>query len=234
MSSRSRPPISDPAEPLDLGGQPALATVPAGARALLLCAHGAGAGMRHHFFVELATALAERDVATVRWDLPYMAAGRKRPDPPAICHRAVVSVAAAAAARWPTLARFAGGKSFGGRMTSQAAALGHDLGVRGLVFLGFPLHPAPSPGQVATDPARADHLARIALSMLLVQGSRDALADPRLMVPVVAGLGARATFVEIAAADHGFEVLVRSGRTGAEVMAEVATTVAAWMLARAG
>jgi uncharacterized protein len=204
---------------IELGGHPGLVVRPRGARALYVLAHGAGAGMRHAFLVDLAAALADRAIATARWELPYMAAGRKRPDPPAIAEAAVRDVWRAAARRYPRLARFAGGKSFGGRMTSRAHAAAPLPGRRGLVFLGFPLHPPDKPGPAREVAARrreaaaerAAHLSRAAGPMLFLQGTRDALADLALLRPVVAGLGPRATLELVGGADHGFDVLVRSG-----------------------
>jgi len=209
------------------GQHPGILLRPDGATWLYVLCHGAGAGMRHRFMVEVAVALAARSIATLRWELPYMAAGRARPDPPAVCEAAVRAVCAEARARWPELRVIAGGKSFGGRMTSNAAASGALVGVHGLVFLGFPLHPAGQPGVT-----RAAHLARVELPMLFVQGSRDDLADLGLLRPIVAARAA-ATLVEIAHADHGFEVLKRSGRTQADVIAELAAVVAGWVGARA-
>ena len=214
---------------VDLGGHPGVVVRPRGARALYVFAHGAGAGMRHGFMVAVAEALATRKIATVRWDLPFMAAGKARPDPAPVAEAAVREVWAAVAAHARDLPRFAGGKSFGGRMTSRAhAATPSGLpGLRGLVFLGFPLHPA---GKPAIE--RAAHLATTTGDLLFVQGDRDALADLALLRPVVAGIGARATLQVVQHADHGFDVLVRSGRTPAEVIAELADTVASWMIAR--
>ena len=210
------------ARAISLGGNPALAVVPDGAATIYLLCHGAGAGMRHPFLAAMAHALAARGVATARWELPYMAAGRARPDPPAVCVAAVRAACAAAAARWPGLRRIAGGKSFGGRMTSTAASEA-DLGIAGLAFLGFPLHPAGAPATT-----RADHLGRVDLPMLFVQGTRDELADLALLRPVILGLGARATLVEIAAADHGFAVPARSGRDERAVIDELAGAIARW------
>jgi hypothetical protein len=210
---------------LDLNGHPGLLLRPRGARWLYVLAHGAGAGMRHAFLEALAVALAARSVATLRWELPAMAAGRARPDPPAVAHAAIRAVWAAAAARCGELPRFAGGKSFGGRMTSGAHAEAPLPGLRGIAFVGFPLHPAGRPGT-----ARAAHLPATAPTPLLfVQGARDALAAPELLRPVVASLGARARLHEVAEADHGLAVRARSGRTPGAVIAEIAEAIAGWM-----
>jgi len=214
---------------LALGGHPGLVLQPPAARSLYVFAHGAGAGMRHDFMATVATALAERDIATLRWEFPYMAAGKPRPDRAEIAERAVREVWTAARAKFPALALFAGGKSFGGRMTSRAHAAAPLTGLRGLIFLGFPLHPPDKPGT-----ERADHLASAPGPLLFVQGDRDELAGLRRLRPVVAKLGARATLHVVKAADHGFDVLVRSGRTGGEVIDELAATVARWITAHAG
>jgi predicted alpha/beta-hydrolase family hydrolase len=212
-------------QPVKLGGHPGLVLRPPAARWIYVLCHGAGAGMRHHFLVELAGALAARAIATARWELPYMAAGRARPDAPAVCEAAVRDVCAAVHARWPELRVIAGGKSFGGRMTSNAAAGGALPGVEGIAFTGFPLHPAGAPAVT-----RADHLARVPVPMLFVQGDRDDLAELALLRPIVAALPA-ATLHVVDGADHGFEVQRKSGRTAAEVMAELADTIAAWCAA---
>lgn len=212
----------------------ALLVRPAGARWLLVLAHGAGAGMRHPFMAALAARLAGRGVATFRYQFPYTEAGSRRPDPRPLLLATVRSAVAAAADLAPELPLLAGGKSMGGRMTSGAAAAadtgtttGESLpGVRGLVFFGFPLHPAGRPGT-----ERGDHLARVEAPMLFLQGSRDALADLDLLRPVVAALGPRATLHEIAGADHSFHVLKRSGRTDGEVLDELADATAGWAAA---
>lgn len=209
-------------------------TRPRGATALYVLAHGAGAGMRHPFMAEIADALAAHKIATLRWEFPYMAAGKARPDRPPVAEAAVRAV-------WDALddplPRFAGGKSFGGRMTARAHAAAPLAGLQGLVFLGFPLHPPDKPRpEVGVAPlrelARAEHLALAPEPMLFVQGARDDFAPPELLRPTVAALGARATLHEVAHADHGFDVLVRSGRTHAEVIAELANVIASWMEAR--
>ncbi len=197
---------------LDLAGHPGLLLRPRGARALYLFAHGAGAGMRHPFMAGLAEALGERGIATLRWELPYMARGAKRVDSPAISEAAVREAWTAAPKQLPA---FAGGKSFGGRMTSRTHAATPLVGLRGLIFVGFPLHPD---GKPAIE--RAEHLAHAAGPMLFVQGSRDALAEPRLLRPIVASLGTRATLHELAGADHGFTRVT---------LAEIADPIASWI-----
>jgi predicted alpha/beta-hydrolase family hydrolase len=179
--------------------------------------------MRHPFMADVAAALAARGIATARWELPYMAAGRARPDSPAVCEAAVRAVCAAARERWPDLRIVAGGKSFGGRMTSNAIANGAIPGVERLAFAGFPLHPAGAPAIT-----RAEHLARVGLPMLFLWGTRDDLAVPELLRPVVTALPT-ATLVELAGADHGFEVLRRSSRTNAQVIDELADALARWL-----
>ena len=198
---------------------------PREAKALFLFAHGAGAGMGHTAMESNAQGLAARGIATLRTQFPYMEKGSKRPDPPRIAHAAVRSAAAAAARLAPDLPLYAGGRSFGGRMTSQAQAEEPLPGVRGLAFLGFPLHPAGKPGI-----ERAEHLARVRIPMLFVAGERDALAELDLLKPVVAGLGGRATLHLVAHADHSLKVPVRSGRTAAEAEAEALDAMAQWML----
>jgi hypothetical protein len=220
--------MSEPSD-LDLGGHPGLVLRPAEARALYVFAHGAGAGMRHDFMAVIAAALAARDIATLRWEFPYMAAGKSRPDRAEAAEAAVHEVWAAVRTRFADLALFAGGKSFGGRMTSRAHAAAPLAGVRGLIFLGFPLHPPDKPGI-----ERAEHLASAQGPLLFVQGDRDDLAGLRRLRPVVAKLGGRATLHVVKHADHGFDVLVRSGRTPTEVIGEIADTVARWITAHAG
>lgn len=228
MCARSAASRSPDAEEVDLGGHPGLAIRPAAARSLYVLAHGAGAGMRHEFMATIASALAERDVATLRWEFPYMAAGKPRPDRAEVAEAAVQEVWVAARARFADLALFAGGKSFGGRMTSRAHAARPLADLRGLIFLGFPLHPPDQPGI-----ERAEHLASAAGPLLFLQGDRDELAGLRRMRPVVARLGARATLHVVKAADHGFDVLVRSGRTRAEVVDELTRTIASWITIQA-
>ena len=201
----------------------ALLMRPREARACFVFAHGAGAGITHPAIETMATGLAERGVATLRYQFPYMEKGSKRPDPPGVAHAAVRAAVAEAARRCAGLALIAGGKSFGGRMTSQAQAKAPLDGVEGLAFLGFPLHPA---GQPSTD--RGAHLADIHIPMLFLQGTNDQLAKVDLLKPVVAGLGRRATLHLVEGADHSFHVPKRSGRDDKEVMAEVLDAFAAW------
>jgi predicted alpha/beta-hydrolase family hydrolase len=201
----------------------ALLMRPETARWLLVFGHGAGAGMRHRFMEAMSVRLADVGVATFRYQFPYMEAGSRRPDTRATLLatvRAAVDAAHGAASDLPLLA---GGKSMGGRMTSLAAAEVALPGVRGLVFFGFPLHPA---GRPSTE--RAEHLARVDVPLLFFQGERDQLAGLDLLRPLCAGLGARATLHVVPTADHGFHVLKSSGRSDAEVQGDLARTVAAW------
>jgi hypothetical protein len=197
----------------------------ANARALYIFAHGAGAGMAHKTMESNAQGLAERGITTLRYQFPYMEKGSRRPDPPRIAHAAVRAAAEKARQLAPDLPLFAGGRSFGGRMTSQAQAETPLPGVRGLAFLGFPLHPAGKPGI-----ERATHLANVQIPMLFVSGSRDALAELDLLKPVVAGLGDRAALHLVADADHSFKVAAKSGRTSAEAEAEALDAMTKWML----
>ena len=197
---------------------------PATATALYVFAHGAGVGMNHPSMASNAQGLAERGIATLRFQFPYMEKGGGRPDPPAIAQATVRAAVAKAAELAPDLPLFAGGRSYGGRMTSQAQAVAPLPGVRGLVFLGFPLHPAGKPGI-----ERADHLEQIGIPMLFVSGSRDALADMALLKPLVGGLGERATLHVVEGGDHGLRVLVSSGRTNEEAQAEALDAMAQWM-----
>ena len=211
---------------IPLGGEQVsgLLLRPVGAKALYLFAHGAGAGMTHRSMASNAEGLAERGIAILRYQFPYMEKGSKRPDPPKIAHAAVRAAAAEAMRLAPDLPLFAGGRSFGGRMTSQAQAAEPIRGVRGLIFLGFPLHPAGKPGI-----ERADHLSRVQVPMLFVSGDRDALAQPELLKPVVAGLGSRATLHVIRDGDHSFKVRTASGRTSGDAEAEALEAVAEWI-----
>ena len=202
----------------------ALLVRPAQSRACYVFAHGAGAGMTHSSMEMVAAGLAERGIATLRYQFPYMEKGSKRPDPPVVAHAAVRAAVAEAGRCCPGLALIAGGKSFGGRMTSQAQALSPLSGVRALAFLGFPLHPA---GKPSSD--RAKHLADVDIPMLFLQGTRDALAELRLLEPVVKSLGSRARLHLVEGADHSFHVLKSSGRNDREVMDKVLDAFAAWV-----
>ena len=201
-----------------------LLQVPAHARACYVLAHGAGAGMAHPFMAAVAEGLAERGIASLRYQFPYMEQGSRRPDTPRLAHATVRAAVAEAARRRPELPLFAGGKSFGGRMTSQAQAQSPLPGVHGLAFLGFPLHPPKKPSD-----ERAAHLSDIDVPMLFLQGTRDELGQMDLMQAVVQRLGARATLRWSEHADHSFHVLVRSGRNDAEVMEELLGTMATWI-----
>src|SRR2546430_2493848 len=184
-----------------------LLQIPREARACYVLAHGAGAGMAHSFLEAIANGLAERSIATLRYQFPYMEHGSKRPDTPKLAQATVRAAVAEASRRVPELALFAGGKSFGGRMTSQAQAASPLGGVLGLVFLGFPLHPVGRPSN-----ERGAHLFAVQIPMLFLQGTRDALADLQLMQALVGELGARATLELFQDADHSFHVPARTGR----------------------
>lgn len=201
----------------------ALLVRPHDARLLYVLAHGAGAGMRHHFLAQAADAFAGRGIATYRFEFPYMQAGKSRPDAPGVAGSAVRKAVAAAAHAAPGLPLIAGGKSFGGRMTSQAQAHEPLPGVRGLVFLGFPLH---APGKPGT--SRAEHLTSVDVPMLFLQGTRDEFAQLDLLQQVVQGLGDRATLHLIEEGDHSFKVPKRTGKTEADVMNELADTIQEW------
>jgi predicted alpha/beta-hydrolase family hydrolase len=192
--------------------------------ACLVLAHGAGAGMTHSSMTAVADGLGALGVATLRYQFPFMEKGRKGVDSPAVAQGAVRAAAAAARERAAGLPLFAGGRSFGGRMTSQAQAQAPLEGVRGLVFFAFPLHAAGKPSR-----ERAAHLSEIAIPMMFVQGDRDALAEPGLLRATIAELGARAALQLVADADHSFHVPAKSGRKGPEVMAEALAAVADWM-----
>jgi predicted alpha/beta-hydrolase family hydrolase len=198
---------------------------PDGARALYVFAHGAGVGMMHPSMETNARGLAERGIATLRYQFPYMEKGGGRPDPPRVAHATVRSAVAAAAEVAPELRRFAGGRSYGGRMTSQAQALEPLSGVLGLAFLGFPLHAAGAP---SID--RADHLSHVQIPMLFVSGDRDALAEVELLRTIVGSLGERATLHLVEHADHGLRVPVKSGRTPTEAQADALDAMAEWMI----
>jgi len=203
----------------------ALLIRPPDAKALYVFAHGAGAGMNHKSMVSNAEGLAARGIATLRYQFPYMEKGSKRVDPPRVAHAAVRAAVAEAGRIASDLPLFAGGRSFGGRMTSQAQADSALPGVRGLAFLGFPLHPAGKPGI-----ERAAHLSQVRIPMLFVSGDRDALAELELLGPVVAGLGDCATLHVIRDADHSLKVRASSGRSSAEAEAEALDAMAEWMI----
>jgi uncharacterized protein len=202
-----------------------LLLAPARARACYIFAHGAGAGMSHPFMNVVAEELAEREIATLRYQFPYMEQGGRRPDPPRLAQATVRAAALEAARLVPALALVAGGKSFGGRMTSQAQAAAPLPGVRGLVFLGFPLHPAGRPSD-----ARAEHLLDVQIPMLFLQGTRDVMAELDLLRPLMERLGARASLELIRDADHSFHVPARSGRKDAQVRGEMLDRLAAWIM----
>lgn len=206
------------------GSVSALLLQPKDARACYVFAHGAGAGMRHASMEAIAAGLAERSIATLRYQFPYMEKGSKRPDPPPIAQATVRAAVSEAAKACPGLPLFAGGKSFGGRMTSQAQAKAPLEGVQGLAFFGFPLHPA---GKPSAD--RAKHLADVGIPMLFLQGTRDALAELSLLKPVIKGLGSRAGLHLAEGADHSFHVLKSSGRSDREVLAEILDAFVAWI-----
>jgi predicted alpha/beta-hydrolase family hydrolase len=205
----------------------ALLVRPAGARAVLVLAHGAGAGMEHAFLADAARGLAARGVATLRFQFPFVERGSRRTDPPAVAVATVAAAVEAAAIACPGLPLAAGGKSFGGRMASHAAAEGRIPAARGLVFFGFPLHPAGKPGV-----ARAAHLPRVPVPMLFLQGTRDSLAELALVRATVAALGERATLHVVDDADHAFHVRASSGRNDAAALAEMLDGAAAWIEAR--
>jgi len=201
----------------------ALLVCPDKARACFVFAHGAGAGMTHSFMEAFANGLGERGIASLRYQFPYMEKGSRRPDPPVIAQAAVRAAVEQAGRSCPGLPLIAGGKSFGGRMTSQAQAAAPLPGVRGLAFIGFPLHPA---GKPSTD--RAKHLSDVHIPMLFLQGSRDSLAEVTLIEPVIKRLGSLATLHLVEGADHSFHVLARSGRNDREVMNEILDAFVSW------
>ena len=203
-----------------------LLQTPSRPRACYVFAHGAGAGMKHPFMAAMAEGLAACGIATLRYQFPYMERGSKRPDPPQLAHATVRAAVAAASRVLPDLPLIAGGKSFGGRMTSQAQAIAPLPGVRGLAFLGFPLHPAGKPSS-----ERADHLSAVHIPMLFLQGTRDQLATLELIEPLCGSLGQRSTLQLFADADHSFHVPARSGRTDADVREAVLDALSAWIAA---
>jgi predicted alpha/beta-hydrolase family hydrolase len=201
-----------------------LLQTPSDARACYVMAHGAGAGMAHPFMAAVADGLATRGIATLRYQFPYMERGSRRPDSPTFAQATVRAAVAEASRRLPGLPLLAGGKSFGGRMSSQAQAASPLPGVRGLVFLGFPLHP---PGQPSDE--RAKHLLAVQIPMLFLQGTRDEFADLQLLQAVVRQLGTRATLTLFQDADHSFHVLARTGRKDSQIMAEMLGALASWI-----
>jgi uncharacterized protein len=201
-----------------------LRLVPSRARACYVLAHGAGAGMKHPFMSAVAAELAERGIATLRYQFPYMEQGGRRPDPPKLAHATVRAAVAEAARLLPKLPLIAGGKSFGGRMTSQAQAAAPLTGVRGLVFLGFPLHPAGRPSA-----ERGKHLSEVQVPMLFLQGTRDALAALDQLEPLCKALGKRATLKLFQDADHSFHVPARTGRKDPQVRGEMLDALAEWI-----
>ena len=186
-------------------------------------AHGAGAGMLHPFMVKLATDLAAREIATLRYQFPYMEKGSRRPDPPALCHATVRAAVAAAHALVPALPLIAGGKSFGGRMTSQAQAAIPLPQVLGLAFLGFPLHPPKEPSD-----SRAEHLSKVTVPMLFLQGARDEFAQASLLNPLITRLGSLATLCVLPDADHSFHVPARSAITGSQINDRMLDALTSW------
>ena len=208
---------------LDAHEVSALLLVPPNATALLVMAHGAGAGMNHSFMSAISNELAAAGIATLRYNFPYMQQHRRVPDPPPVLTATVAAAVNVAAKSNPGLPLFAGGKSMGGRMTSQAAAGQSLQGVKGLIFFGFPLHPPKRPST-----KRADHLKQVSVPMLFLQGTRDELADLSLLRPICGELGSQVTLHIIDGADHSFHVLKRSGKTDAEVLADLARTVKSW------
>jgi predicted alpha/beta-hydrolase family hydrolase len=201
----------------------ALLLRPDNARLLCVIGHGAGAGMRHPFMARVATDLADRGIATFRYQFPYMEAGRRAPDPPRVLEETVRAAIAAAHEQAPDLPLIAGGKSMGGRISSHVAADNPPPELKGLVFLGYPLHAAKQPAV-----KHAEHLSRIRIPMLFLQGTRDDLADLTLLTPIVEQLGPSATVHIVEGGNHSFKVLQRSGRTDDEVMAEIADAIDAW------
>jgi predicted alpha/beta-hydrolase family hydrolase len=201
-----------------------LLQAPTKARACYVMAHGAGAGMTHSFMASFANDLAERDIATLRYQFPYMERGSKRPDSPRLAQATVRAAVAEASRLVPKLALFAGGKSFGGRMTSQAQAASPLPGVRGLVFVGFPLHP---PGKAADE--RGAHLFDVKVPMLFLQGTRDEFAELNLLLNLVGKIGARASLKLFDDADHSFHVPAKTGKKDPQIRAEMADAMAEWM-----
>ena len=193
-------------------------------KACFVVAHGAGAGMEHPFMANLATDLGKRGIATLRYQFPYMEKHGRRPDPPALCHATVRAAVAAARNLLPALPLFAGGKSFGGRMTSQAQAENPLPAVRGLAFLGFPLHPPKQPSD-----SRAAHLLKVQVPMLFLQGARDLFAEPELLNPLITLLAERATLMLLPDADHSFHVPARSSFTDSQIHDDMINGLAGWI-----
>ncbi|HEX3939130.1 MAG TPA: alpha/beta family hydrolase [Xanthobacteraceae bacterium] len=221
-------------EPIVISGEDGgtvsgLLQTPHGARAALVLAHGAGAGMNHPFMAAVATGLAERGIASLRYQFPFMERSSKRPDSPRVAQAAVRAAVAAAARALPELPLIAGGKSFGSRMTSQAQATAPLQHFRGLVFFGFPLHPPDRPSA-----ERAAHLSDVKIPMLFLQGTRDAFAELDRLRPVCAALGPLATLTLFEGADHSFHVPPRTGRKDTEILNEVLDAFAAWLSAVCG
>jgi len=226
---RAPPMASSPAESVTITVDDAhrvsgLLQRPPGAKACYVLAHGAGAGMQHPFLAAVASGLHARDIATLRYQFPYMERGSRRPDPPDLCHAAVGAAVAEAAALAPAVPLFAGGKSFGGRMTSQAQAASPLPGIRGLAFLGFPLH---APGRPSEE--RGEHLRDVQIPMLFLQGTRDEFAKLEVVEPLMARLGEHATLRLFDDADHSFHVPARTGRKNAEVMGDLTRALADWI-----
>jgi uncharacterized protein len=221
MAAAAKPVTIEVADGVRVSG---LLQTPQRARACYVLAHGAGAGMMHPFMAAVAEGLAERRIATLRYQFAYMERGSKRPDPPKLAHAAVRAALAAARDALPKLPLIAGGKSFGGRMTSQAQAEVPLPGVRGLAFLGFPLHPAGKPSA-----ERGKHLFDVKVPMLFLQGTRDTLAALDQLKPLCKALGKRATLKLFADADHSFHVPARSGRTDAQIRGEMLDALADWI-----
>ena len=207
-----------------IGTVSAILMQPDNARACYVLAHGAGAGMRHASMDKIAEGLAERDIATFRFNFSYMEKKQGRPDAPAVAHATIRAAVEEAARLCPGLKLVAGGKSFGGRMTSQAQSKAPLPGVKGLAFLGFPLHADKKPST-----ERAEHLGGVGIPMLFLQGTRDGLADLGLLRPVIKALGPKVTLHEVEAGDHSFAVLKKSGRTNEEALGEVLDTLTAWI-----
>lgn len=205
-------------------GLSALLMKPRAAQACFVFAHGAGAGMNHPFMDQIAKELYSRKIATLRFQFPFMQKGSKRPDVPAVAHAAIRLAVAEARRRCRSIPIIAGGKSFGGRMTSQTQAEAPIEGVRGLAFIGFPLHPSGTPSIV-----RADHLPDVRVPMLFVQGTRDKLAELTLLRPALQELGRRATLYQVEDADHAFHVPARSGRTDRDIIAGIALAISQWI-----